>query len=103
MTAPRYHTITKGLIVKPVTEPIFSEQAFTVELDDEAAGLFLVIAQSGKDGEQKISLTVEEWPTLRMAIEDMLGMITRAEQEKVINCGGCNEQDTDSMPKVRTA
>lgn len=83
MTAPRYHTITKGLIVKPVAEPIFSEQAFTVELDDEAAGLFLVVAQCGNEGEQKISLTVEEWPTLRKAIEDMLDTIIRAEQEKV--------------------
>ncbi len=76
-----YHTITKGLIIKPVTEPIFSEQATTVELEDEAAGLYLVIRQSRQDGDSKISMTAEEWPMIREAVEQMLTVIWAAEQK----------------------
>lgn len=56
------------LHVLPEGEPLFSEQAYTVEIDDEAGGEFVVI----KDSEGKIRLSAEEWPALRRAIGRMV-------------------------------
>lgn len=79
---PEYHAIMNGLIVKPVNEPIFSDKATMVELDDEAAGLFIVIRQSRDDGDLKISLTKEEWPLIRDAVEEMLHVIETSEKKE---------------------
>lgn len=53
------------LHVLPEGEPLFSEQAFTVEIDDEAGGEFVVVS----DCDGKIRLSAEEWPALREAID----------------------------------
>lgn len=57
----RLHVLPKG-------EPMFSERAFTVEIDDEAGGEFVVVS----DCEGKIRLNAEEWPALRRAINQMV-------------------------------
>jgi hypothetical protein len=49
----------------PAGEPIFSEQATEVYIEDEAAGPFVVVAQ----GEGKVSMDFEQWPAIRDAIE----------------------------------
>lgn len=56
------------LHVMPEGEPLFSEQAFTVEIEDEAGGEFVVVS----DCEGKIRLNAEEWPELRRAIGRMV-------------------------------
>ena len=56
------------LHVLPEGEPLFSEQAFTVEIDDEAGGEFVVV----HDCEGKIRLNAEEWPALCNAINQMV-------------------------------
>jgi len=56
------------LHVLPEGEPLFSEQAFTVEVDDEAGGEFVVVS----DCEGKIRLNAEEWPALCNAINQMV-------------------------------
>ena len=56
------------LHVLPEGEPLFSEKAFTVEIDDEAGGEFVVV----HDWEGKIRLNPEEWPALRRAIGRMV-------------------------------
>lgn len=65
----KFTTITKGLIVLPEGEPIFSERATTVELADEAAGLYVEVSQEGR---RKIAIEPEEWPALRAAIDKMI-------------------------------
>lgn len=45
----KYETITKSIMVKPPQEPIFSELATEIYLEDEAAGLFVVIEQNKND------------------------------------------------------
>ena len=68
-----YETITASYIVLPKGEAIYSEQATTISLEDEAAGLFVKISQSGHI--QKIgcvNIEVEEWPMVRDAIEQLL-------------------------------
>ena len=70
-----YHTLTHALIVKPVGEPIYSEAATVIALDDEAGGAFVVVKQSGKvhePGENQIQLCGEEWPSIREAIDRMM-------------------------------
>lgn len=56
------------LHVLPEGEALFSEQAYTVEIDDEAGGEFVVVS----DCEGKIRLNPEEWPALRNAINHMV-------------------------------
>ena len=61
------------LNVLPEGEPIFSEQAFTVEIEDEAGGEFIVVRSNDRaclDG--NIRLNPEEWPALREAIDRMV-------------------------------
>ena len=67
-----YETRIISLIVVPVTEPIFSEQATTVQIADEASGEFVEVIQSGRDGLGKIQITADEWPVLRDAINQLM-------------------------------
>jgi hypothetical protein len=63
--------ITRVHIV-PEGEPIFHEGGYSVEIDDEASGEFIVVrSQTGGDG--KISLDARDWPALREAIDRMVG------------------------------
>lgn len=77
----QYETLTKAVMVLPKGEPIFSEMATTVELDDEAAGLFVVVSQDGHDGEGKISICAEEWPLLREQINTMVQVCLERNKE----------------------
>lgn len=63
-----------SVIVLPAGEPIYSEMATTIALEDEAAGLFVVVRQSGKDEAGQISFCHEEWPVIREQIEKMLAV-----------------------------
>lgn len=66
-------------IVKPVGEPLFSEQATRVEIVDEAGGEFLEIT----DGrQQKIQIDAAEWPELKRAIEKAVKWCDKQEVEK---------------------
>lgn len=67
-----YETIVSARIVKPKTEPIFSELATTVSLEDEAAGLFVEVSQQGRTDMGKISICPNEWPELRKTIDEMI-------------------------------
>lgn len=67
-----YEVRTTAVTVAPVGEPIYAESAFTVRIDDEAAGEFIVVCQS-RDAAPDTELRIdpEEWPTLRDAIDRM--------------------------------
>lgn len=67
-----YETQTHALIVKPTGEPIYSEMATIVRIDDEAAGPYVVVEQHGRDDIGKIAVTHDEWPHIRDAIERMM-------------------------------
>ena len=69
-----YETLTKALVVKRTTDAIFGETATTVMLEDEGGGLYVSVSQVPRDGEQKIAMTLEEWPAVRAAIEQMLAV-----------------------------
>jgi hypothetical protein len=67
-----YETRTTAVTVAPKGEPLFSEQATTITITDEAGGEYVEIAQSRDDGEGKVLITSEEWPTIRAAVDAMI-------------------------------
>lgn len=67
-----YETRITQLTVAPAKEPIFSEMATTVTLEDEAAGEYVVVEQLVRDAPGKIAIVPDEWPVLRDAIDRMI-------------------------------
>ena len=66
-TIARYDMVTRPVrwVVAPRGEPQFAERATLIEIDDEAAGEYVTIAQD----DSKIRIDPEEWPAIRAAIE----------------------------------
>jgi len=62
--------VTK-LTITPDGEPLFSEHATDVLIDDIAAGEFVVVEQRA-DGMGKIAIDPDEWPMIRAAINRMV-------------------------------
>ncbi len=62
------------LTVLPVGEPLFSETATHISIEDEAAGEFIAIEQHN-DGSAlgKIVIDPDEWPAIRDAVQKLLG------------------------------
>jgi hypothetical protein len=70
---PQYETRVMSLLVVPKGEPIFSEKATSVTITDEASGEFVSVTQTWDHAEKgTITLTSEEWPELKAAIETMI-------------------------------
>ena len=67
-----YETRVLSLIVLPEGEVIFSEQATTITLEDDAGGEFIVIEQQGLADAGKIRIDPTEWTAIRGAIESMI-------------------------------
>lgn len=65
---------TTRIVVLPPGEPLFSELATEIEIQDEAGGEFVVVRQcrdtADKAGEIKVD--PEEWPELRAAVDRMV-------------------------------
>lgn len=66
-----YETKIYSLIVKPVGEPLFSEMATIISVDDEAAGPFVTIRQESGNtsGERSISVEPVEWDAIKRAVQ----------------------------------
>lgn len=80
-------TITKISVHEEGASPIFSETAITVELDDEAAGAFLVLSAPGQGGEN-VKLDFSDIPHIIKAIKML------SEQPGVIEKGRTNPMDS---------
>ena len=71
-----------GIVVSPQGEPIWSEMATHIGLNDEGAGAFVTVKQpNGRIGREGIAFDATEWPMLRQAIEDMLAVAESIEAE----------------------
>ena len=69
----KYETRITRLTVAPEKEPIFSDQATHIEIEDEAAGEFIVIRQvrdSIQSGE--VAIDREDWPSIMSAVETLM-------------------------------
>ena len=76
-------TRIKSLIIAPEGEPIFSEMAMIVSIEDDAAGEYIQILQQLEGGDSKISIDPAEWPALRDAVDRMLAEIYRNKPDAV--------------------
>jgi hypothetical protein len=76
-----YRTRITKLVVLPKGEPLFSEQATEIEIEDEAAGEFVKVTQQGGSTEysKSICFEPEEWPTIKKAIDLMIGRCRKHE------------------------
>lgn len=80
----QHHVITTRLTVVPEGEPIFSELATHIEMQDEAAGPFVELVQVGKIGEagrNAVRIDAEEWPAIRGAVDQMIDLIGRLDSQ----------------------
>lgn len=68
----KYESRITRITVAPEKEPLFSELATTITIDDEAAGEFVVVEQNHSAASGKIAINPEEWPALREAIDRMI-------------------------------
>jgi len=60
------------ITLAPAGEPIFSKCAYTVEIDDEASGEFVVVRANTDDG-ASVAIDLSDWPALRETIDRMVG------------------------------
>ncbi len=78
MTNPDYIIRVTRLSVMPPKQPLFSEQCTHITIVDEAAGEYLEIEQQSGSNDvkvQTVTVTPEEWPTLKQAVETLLAEI----------------------------
>lgn len=67
-----YETRITQITIVPEKEPLFSETATEISINDEAAGEFVVIKQSASTENGMIAITQEDWPAIRDAIDRMI-------------------------------
>ena len=80
----QYDIITTRLTVVPEGEPIFSEMATHIEMQDEAAGAFVELVQVGKIGEagrNVVRIDADEWPAIKGAVDQMIDLIGRLDSQ----------------------
>lgn len=86
---------TTRIVVLPPGEPLFSELATEIEIQDEAGGEFVVVRQcrdtADKAGEIKVD--PEEWPELRAAVDRMVAQCQPEKEDggKKHHCQSCGE------------
>jgi hypothetical protein len=68
----KFTTRTLKVIVMPEGDPIYSERSTTIEIDDLAAGEFIVIRQNfGDDKEHKLCFDREDWSAVKVAVDEI--------------------------------
>ena len=75
-------TRTLKIAILPKGEPVFSEKATIIEIDDQAAGEYLQITQqyeSDRVAPGQITIDPDEWQTIRDGIEMMMEEIRKHE------------------------
>ena len=65
----KLETKINSLIIKPEGEPIFSEMATIISIDDEAAGVFFTMEQQRIKDTGKIAFDANEWISIKAAID----------------------------------
>ncbi|NCC40580.1 MAG: hypothetical protein EOM21_14230 [Gammaproteobacteria bacterium] len=65
-----YETLVTRMTIVPAGEPLFHERGWTIEIEDESGGEFLIV-RSHSDTPTEIRIDADEWPALRAAIDAM--------------------------------
>ncbi|QGH73389.1 MAG: hypothetical protein [Podoviridae sp. cty5g4] len=73
----KYQVVTKSEVIYPKGEYLTSELATIVEIEDEGAGVFVIVSQTNDNAKPgEIRIDEEEWITLRQAIENAIHRCT---------------------------
>jgi len=72
--------ITRMHIV-PEGEPIYTEMGYSVEIDDEAGGEFIVIKDGSTREKIGVSIDPKDWPAVRDCVEQIIYSIKNHEKE----------------------
>ena len=81
----KYTSRITQITVLPVGEPIFSERATVVSLDDESGGEFITVKQQmdmTAEMNQTVAFEPEEWEEVKGVIDQMLKDIKDYQDEK---------------------
>lgn len=74
-------TRTTRMHILPRGEPIFSELAYTVEIEDDSGGEYIHLKDGSITGDKDgIKINPEDWPTVREAIDRMVDQIKEHEK-----------------------
>lgn len=78
----KLHQRVTQLTILPAGEPIFSEKATVITIQDEASGEYLTVhGLASHEGEpHKISIEPKEWPAIRDGIDRMMAEISEWEE-----------------------
>lgn len=71
---------TTRLTVLPEGEPLYSERATNISIEDEAGGEFIVIGQTGGKNDtdsHEIRIDPEEWLLIEKSVKKLLAEIER--------------------------
>ena len=72
-----YETRITQVVVVPEGQPMCSELATTIQIEDEAEGMEFLILKQDLNGEACIRIYPPEWPAIRAAIDDMMAKCRR--------------------------
>lgn len=77
-----YTTRITRMAIVPEGEPIFSENATNISIEDEAGGEFVAIQQYQdyrEPKDQRIAINPEEWPVIKATIDRMVDEVLKEE------------------------
>ena len=79
----KYEMRVMKIVVVPIGEPIFSERATSIEIDDEGGGEFLKITQHGGHADITTSICIdpEEWEFIRLEVDRMMASCRKEDCE----------------------
>lgn len=75
-----YETRTTAIMVLPKDEAIFSERGTTIRITDDAGGEYVEVVQAASMKPGVIFIEEAEWPTLRAAIDRMIGECRKGDE-----------------------
>lgn len=70
----RMHIIPEG-------EPIYTEKGYTVEIDDESGGEFVIVKDGSTADGAGVRIDPKDWIEVRAAVNDLMDQIKRHEKE----------------------
>lgn len=81
----KYTSRITQITVLPIGEPIFSEKATVISIDDESGGEFITVKQQmdyGSEKDQTVAFDPEEWEEVKGVIDQMFKDIKDYKDEK---------------------
>jgi hypothetical protein len=81
----KYTSRITQITVLPIGEPIFSERATVISINDEAGGGFITVKQQvdySSEKNQTVAFDLEEWEEVKGVIDQMFKDIKDYQDEK---------------------